>query len=207
MTTISELDNLTNDIEVAPPDQYVDGSLPDLLPEGTYDLLITDWEASTRDDGNGNKIPDGKSFILKVEVMGGEHDGHVVRNLRVWTTTYERKGVRVSGLGDLIRSLDPTATFSGVGGAATILQKAKDTRMPFRAKLQWEAFDNDWYVANGGTKDKTPENKVLRRTATVKGMKNFRQAADGSYLPEAEGPSGAILEARLVVDRYFPKRG
>lgn len=202
MTTLAELDTLTNDVEVAAPEEYVASSLPDLLPESTYNFLITEWDVSRNRD---TKEPDGKAVILNVIVADGDYAERQVRNLRVWTATYERRGVKVSGLGDLIRALDRTAHFRTIGEACAIIQKAQDTRTPFRAKIQWEAFDNDWFIAQGGQNlmSKSPEAKALRKAATIKGMRNFRQAPDGSYLPMVEGPSGNELEARISLDRYF----
>jgi hypothetical protein len=39
MTTATELDNLPTDIDVAGPEEYIEGG-PELVPEGTYDLLV-----------------------------------------------------------------------------------------------------------------------------------------------------------------------
>lgn len=202
MTTISELDNLALDIEVAEPTAYVDGNMPMLVPEGTYDLVITDWDVSRNRETNQ---PDGKAVVLNCKISGGEHDGKSVRNLRVWTAVFERNGVKVSGLGDLIRAIDDTARWGTLGEAGTILQKAADSRTPFRVKLVWEAFDRDFYADRGGESmvAKSPEQKALRKEATIKGMARFKQAPDGTYLPEVTGPSGNVIEARITIDRYI----
>lgn len=201
--TVSELDRLNADVAVAAPEAYVDGTLPMIVPEGMYDLVITEWDVSRNKE---TKAPDGKSFILQCTTTGEDGNPKPVRNLRVWTTTFQRNGVTVSGLGDLIRAIDDTATWHTIADAGRILQKAMDQRTPFRVKLTWEAFDLDYFNENGGgtMTRKSPEEKALRKLATIKGMQNFRQAPDGTYLPEVEGPSGAMLEARLVIDRYVP---
>ena len=204
MTTLSELDNITTeDIEVAPPAEYIDSSVTRPVPEGMYDLQITEWEPSRNRE---TKQPDGKAFVLNCKVVGGEQDGKFVRNLRIWTATYERNGVRVSGLGDLIRAIDDTAEWKTLADAGAILAKAQDQGTTFRAKLVWEAFDLDWYRDQGGDNlpNKSPEQKDLRKQATIKGMSKFRQAPDGTFLPEVEGPSGNMIEARISVDRYVP---
>lgn len=203
MTSLSELDNLvTDDIEVAPPSEYVDSNMS-ILPEGMYDFQITDWEPSRNRE---TKQPDGKAFVLTVKVVGGEQDGKIARNLRIWTATYLRNGARASGAGDLVRALDDTAEWKTYQDAAEIITKAVDTGATFRCKVSWEAFDLDWYRDNGGDtlEKKSPEEKALRKQATTKGMANFRQAPDGTFLPETEGPSGNMLEARLSIDRYVP---
>ena len=203
MTTLSELDNLDVDVEVAPPEEYIDSSMAQLVPEGMYDLSITEWDV-TRD--RETKQPDGKGFILHCKVVGGEQDGKTVRNLRVWTATYFRNGVKVSGLGDLIRGLDDQAEWTTLSEAGAVLQRAQDQGLTFRAKLSWEAFDNDWFTDKGGKAldRKSQQAKDLRKSCTIKGMGNFRQAPDGTFLPEVEGPSGNMLEARLGIDRVVP---
>jgi hypothetical protein len=202
MTSLSDLENLNIDVEVAPPAEYIDSNNT-IIPEGMYDLAITGWEASTNRE---TKQPDGKAFILNVRVVGGDQDGRTAKNLRVWTATYQRNGVTVSGLGDLIRAIDDSAEWKTLADAATILQRATDQGQTFRAKLKWEAFDLDWYRDQGGDAltPKSPEQKDLRKRASVLGMSNFRQAPDGTFLPEATGPSGNTLEARLSLDRYVP---
>lgn len=203
MTTLNDLQNLNINVEVAAPEEYVDGNMPSLVPEGRYDLMITDWDVSRNFE---TKQPDGKAFILQTQVVGGEHDGKAVRNLRVWTTTFERAGATVSGLGDLIRSIDDTARFTTLQDAAAIIQRAADQKTPFQVQLKWEAFDADYYNEKGGQSmvNKSAEQKALRKEATVKGMTNFRQAGDGTYLPEVEGPSGNTIEARVVINSYTP---
>jgi hypothetical protein len=201
MVTPSELDNLPDDVGVAPPEAYVDGSLPQLVPEGMYDLIVTAFDVSRARE---TKLPDGKALVLQAEVFGGEFDGRPVRNLRVWFTPFQRNGVMVSGVGDLIRAIDDTARWQTRGDAVALLQKAQDQRTPFRVKLIWEAFDRDYYADMGGETmgAKSPEQKALRKASTIRGMVNFKQAPDGTYLPEVEGPSSGVVEARLVIDRY-----
>lgn len=203
MLNLAELDNLNLDIATAPPEEYVDNSLPFVLPEGTYNFVITDVEPS-RD--RTTKIPDGKAFVLTLEVADGDYEGREVRNMRVWTTTYLRNGVKVSGLGDLIRAIDDTARWSTLADAASILSKACDQRTIFRSRVIWEAFDADWYEDQGGQNlvPKSPEQKELRKAATVKGMANFRQTPTGVILPVAIGPSGNEIEARVAFSSFYP---
>jgi hypothetical protein len=202
ITSLSELENLNVDVEVAPPAEYVDSGNT-LIPEGMYDLAITEWEPSTNRE---TKQPDGKAFVLSVRVVGGDQDGRTARNIRVWTTTYERNGAKASQLGDLIRAIDDSAEWSTYAEAAQILQRAMDQGLTFRAKLKWEAFDLDWYRDQGGDTltPKSKEQKDLRKQASVSGMANFRQAPDGTFLPEATGPSGNAIEARISLDRFVP---
>jgi hypothetical protein len=203
MLNLAELDNLNLDIATAPPEEYVDNSIPFVLPEGTYNFVITDVEPSRNRE---TKIPDGKAFVLTLQVADGDYEGREVRNMRVWTTTYLRNGVKVSGLGDLIRSIDDTARWSTLADAAAILSKACDQRTLFRSRVVWEAFDADWYEDQGGQNltPKSPEQKELRKAATVKGMAHFRQTPTGVVLPVAIGPSGNEIEARVAFASFYP---
>jgi hypothetical protein len=202
ITSLSELENLNVDVEVAPPAEYVDSG-NSIIPEGMYDLAITEWDVSTNRE---TKQPDGKAIILNVRVVGGDLDGRTARNIRVWTTVYERNGAKASQLGDLIRAIDDSVTWTTLAEAGSVIQRAKDQGQTFRAKLKWEAFDAEWFEDQGGkTMDKkSPEAKQLRKQATTAGMANFRQAPDGTFLPEAMGPSGNPLVARLSLDRFVP---
>lgn len=202
MVDINDLDAIPPlDIEVAPPEEYVSGSLPNLVPAGYYNLCITDWGWSR--NRQTNEI-DGKAAVLQLVVADGEHEGTAIRNIRVWTATFDRKGKRASGLGDLINAIDDHARWTNLQEATAILNKAMDERTIFRLRLDWEAFDMDFFNEQGGATmlRKSPEEKELRKKATVKGMANFKLAADGSYLPEVEGPSGAILEARYTIASF-----
>jgi hypothetical protein len=203
MVTPHELDFLEDDIEVAPPEEYADQTSGSVIPEGTYNLLLTDFDATRNYE---TKVPDGKGYVLHCVVADGPLEGRQVRNLRVWSAPYVRNGVKVSGLGDLIRAIDVTVPWKTREDVRQILQKAIDTKQTFRVKLLWTAFDTDHFNSNGGPmmERKSPEEKILRKESTVKYMKNFRQMPDGSFYPETVGPSGATLEARLEFGNFIP---
>lgn len=202
MVDMSMLEHLYTDIEVAPPSEYADSSTPNLLPEGTYDLILKDVKPIF--DRNNPDIF--KGFELVAQVLGGPQDGKVVNRLSVWAAPYFRNGIKVSGLGDFIRSIDATAEWKTPAEAGKILQMAKDRKMPFRVKLGWEAFDQSKFDREGGSslERKSPEEKALRKACTIKGMRNFKMAPDGSYIPEVEGSEeGEILEARLSINSFI----
>jgi hypothetical protein len=207
-------DKLSNvspeDIDVAAPSQYVDGGFG-LIPEATYDVLIKDFEPVFDDDGTFRK----RINLKKLEIIGVPSEDHrkllgrTITNLSVFTTTYLRNGVQVSGLGDLIRGIDDERPWSGLQEAVDIIQEAVDKQIPVQMKLAWGAFDKDGYDAEGGPQmvNKSPEQKELRKRASVRGMRNFRALPDGSYSTETTGPiSGSSIEARLELDRVISKR-
>jgi hypothetical protein len=204
--SVADLNTTGIDIEVAGPEDYVDGG-PDLLPEGTYDLLLKEYEiGKDREDPTKFK---GYVRIRRAVVTGGDQDGRYVNNLTIWATTYLRKGVKVSGLGDFCRGIDDTAnpTADGLDGVANLLDRAIDQMLPVRVKLTWQAWDRTGWEQQGGamlTKG-TPEYKELRKRCTVKGMRNFPMLPDGSHRTSIAGPiSNETLEAELTIDSVTP---
>jgi hypothetical protein len=198
------------DINVAAPSEYVDSGFG-LIPEATYDLLVKDFEPIFKDDGTFSK----RILIKSAEIAGvPEEDlkkylGRKVNNLAVFTTVYQRNGVPASGLGDLVRGIDDERSWTGLKEATDIIQEAVDKNTPIQMKLVWGAYDSKGFDAAGGKMlvSKSQEEKELRKKASVKGMRNFRQLPDGSYSPDVLGPlSGDMLEGRLEIDRVIPKK-
>lgn len=206
MNTISETIGSDFDISVAPPAEYVSNDTRQLLPEGTYDLLINEFEQDEDREGN----PRYAIHVQEAEVAEGEYAGRRVYNLRFFATPFQRNGVTVSQLGDFLAGIDDTADWSAgednderFANAMALVQKAKDQRIPVRMKLRWVAFDSDYYLTLEGASapNKSPEQKAARKAATIRGMHNFRTLPDGTVIPEAVGQLGTVLTARVEVDR------
>lgn len=200
----ADLNNLAADVNVSGPQDYVDNAGPGLLPEGWYTVELKGYEVVT-DPETGEFKKAINMTELKV-VSPDEFAGRSIRNLRIFTTTFERKGAIVSMLGDFLRGIDDTAEWQGLSGACELLQKAIDRNIPIRVKFVWEAFDWEGYRDEGGTNmvKKSPEEKELRKKATVKRMQNFPQNPDGTYRSSVVGPiSGESLEARLSVGQII----
>jgi len=201
MSDMSILESLRTDIAVAPPEDYADGGAPNLIPEGTYDLYVKSWEPIMDKDDKDLF----KGFNIQAEVADGDLAGRGTGRLAIWATPYLRNGVQVSQLGDFIRAIDSTAVWTTAADAARIIQMAVERKVPVRVKLGWEAFDNNYYEKQGGKrlKAKSPEQKLLRKECTVKGMAKFPKNPDGSYRAEIEGDEGEILEARLSINNFI----
>jgi len=205
MTTesVDLLDDLN--IDVATPEQYVDGgSTP--LPKGDYRLRLNEWRLAKNKAG---EIINPKNPIVELvdcEVAEGPHTGRKLMFQRVFTTPYERNGVTVSGFGDLIRAIDVTANWQGKEGF-TILDQARDQGRTFVARVDWEARDQDYeeqLLAGRQMRDlPKAEQKDIRKKSTIKGMNKFPKRADGSYDPVVKGPSGATLEARATIQGFI----
>lgn len=205
MTT--ELDLLDDlNIDVAAPEQYVDGgSMP--LPKGEYRLRLNEWRFAKKKDGT--MISPSKPIVelVECEVAEGPHTGRKVMFQRVFTTTYERNGVTVSGFGDLIRAIDVNANWQGKEGF-TILDQARDQGRTFVVKGDWEAEDRDYRDQLLGNRDiKTlskEEQKTLRKQTTIRGMNKWPRRADGTPDPTIKHPqSGNTLEARFVITEFI----
>jgi hypothetical protein len=195
------------DVAVAAPSQYIDGGIG-LVPEATYDLVVKDFEPVFDDDGIFRK----RITLKSLEIVGVPDEdlkkylNRKVTNLAIFTTTYQRSGVTVSGLGDLIRGIDYTKEWKSLKDASDIIQEAIDRFVAIQMKIIWGAYDAKGFDAAGGKAmvDKSPEQKELRKKATVKGMRNFRPLPDTTYAPEVAGPlSGEMLEGRLEIDRVI----
>jgi hypothetical protein len=203
-----DLNSLNADINVSDPSEYVDNAGPGLLPEDWYTLNLRKYDVVTDPDTGAFK----NAFnMAELVVADGPMAGRVVRNIRIFATTFKRKTssgaeATVSMLGDFLRGIDDQAEWSGVAGACAILDKAIDQNTPIRIKLNWEAFDWEGYRDEGGQKltKKSPEEKELRKKATIKKMANFPVNAAGVHQSKVVGPlSGEPIEARLVVDRVI----
>lgn len=195
-------------VAVASPSEYIDGGIG-LIPEATYDFLIKDFEPVFKDDGTFAK----RVSLKSLEIVGVPDEdlkkylGRKVSNLTVFTTTYQRASTTVSGLGDLIRGVDDKREWKSLKDAVDIIQEASDRNTPVQIKVVWGAYDAKGFEAAGGKAmiEKSPEQKELRKKASVKGMRNFRKLPDETYAPEVPGPlSGEMLEARLEIDRVIP---
>lgn len=203
---VSDLAHLNVDIDVAGPQDYVDNAGPGLLPEGTYNLHLVEYEV-----GLDPVTGDFRNYInmRRMRVADGDFQNRYADNLRVWTTPFQRNGIRVSMLGDFLRGIDSGREWSGLDGAADVLNYAIDQKVPIRIKLIWEAFDRAGFEQLGGLRlqRKSPEEKALRKQCTVKGMKLFPQLPDGSFRPTTiSAITGEVLEARLSIDRVYPSK-
>lgn len=190
------------DIDVAPPSDYVDSG-GSLLPEGTYQVRIVEFEPDFDDGGIFRKSINFKQLIVVgvTDEALTPYLGRKIMNVRTWTTTYLRNGVKVSGLGDFVRGVTLDA-WTGLEGATRILQEAADKQTPIQIRFIWSAYDKEGFEAAGGKKTEkgSQEEKEIRKRCSVKGMRNFRQLPDGAYFPEVAGPvSGALLDGRLEI--------
>lgn len=205
LNELNLLDDL--DIETAPAGEYKDPTGPSPLPAGKYRFRLLDWEFDKDREGN-LRNPRQPGVVLTLEVADGDYAGRKVRFLRVRSAPFERNGVKVSQLGDLIRAFDAHNTYRGKAKFEA-LSRWQAEGATFEAKVDWRGFDIDHY-RNLLNESDDPNDRMAKRragdAATIKGMRKFPQRADGSYEPVTEGPSGAEVKAELdIVDFVIRK--
>lgn len=212
-----EIGNLDTsvDITVASPEDYAENT-PAPIPQGTYSFRIVDVDRDRDQQGNIRNTKDGFPVInLKsLEVVEGPFAGRKVTFNRVYSTPFQRKAnrngqeveVTVSGLGDLIRSIDRTFSFASIHDAMDRLIRARDLKEAFKASVKYEAFDKEYYDAQAAIRGiaqgdyTSPEAKQLRKEATLSGRKGFPNGHT------AVGPSGRLLEGRVVISSFIPQK-
>lgn len=204
LNELNLLDDL--DIETAPAGEYKDPSGPSPLPAGKYRFRLLDWEFDKDRDGN-MRNPRQPGVVLTLEVADGDYSGRKVRFLRVRSAPFERNGVRVSQLGDLIRAFDSTNSYTGKAKFEA-LARWQAAGATFEAKVDWRGFDMDHYknvLSEEGfaADDKSQEARMAKRkagdAATIKGMRKFPTRANGTHEPTVEGPSGGDVKAELEI--------
>jgi hypothetical protein len=206
---LNDLD-LNVDISVADPEEYADNARP-TFPMGTHTFAITNFDLDRDQDGKPKLTKSGLPIVLlkSLKAVDGDAAGRFLGFQRIYTTTYTRKNregkeVKVSQLGDLIRALDKTAPTTTVQDAMNFLERARDMGLTFKAKVNWEAFDKDYYDQlcrdRGITDSYSPEAKQARKEATLSGKKGFPEG------PTAIGPSGKTLTAQARLSDFYPSR-
>ena len=205
---------LTDDLDCS----YTPGATPlqgnpAPLRAGNYRLRITDLKPRMRD--NVPVMTDGKYPVLtinSVEILEPEDKaGKKISNL--WhdlrTKPFNRNGVLVSPLADLLAAYDQTQGWHGLSEGRDLLAQFIADNRSFRCQLNWTAYDKAYadaqFLARGGANNCDPATvKAIYAGARVRGMKNFPLNKDGSFNHVWVGPSWTPIEARLEITRFFP---
>jgi hypothetical protein len=204
------------DIGLGSEGEYQDSLPPAPVKAGNYVLKIVNLGASKNKAGEAVMTEkDGKKFpvlnysaeiVEPVEVAGRR----AVSFQSIFTVPFNRNGYTASALVDIIRAFDATQLPRTVGQQIETLKGLAETGT-FRAAIDWEAYDADYFTSQvsareaDGTKLTKDQKNALRKEATVKGMRRFKQNPDGTYAPIVVHPkSGNTLEAKAVVTRYIP---
>jgi hypothetical protein len=201
MSYLDDLKGIPTDdeINVTDPEHYPDAT-SNILPEGTYTIVLTKFSLVTDEDHTFKNAVDIEGTV--VAAADPKALGRRTGRLRIWTTTFERNGATVSGFADFIRGISDAESWGGLAGGCALLARAVDQALPIQVRLGWEAFDATGYESLGGRamKPKSDAQKDARKKCTIKGMKLFPTFPDGSHQPSVPGPvSGETIDARIVL--------
>lgn len=198
-----------------PTDQHQEALPPAPIPEGNYRLRVEKMSIDKDKEGNV-RLSQGKwpAVVLeKIAVVEGEHADRTAATFqRVYSVPFVRGGGTIpnaSGLTDLLRAYDQTLSLTNVSDIIEALERFVAEGATFRGQVRWTAYDKDAAdaeFARLGVTTKTASKeqfKQVRKIAEIRGMKKFPKAANGSYLPVMEGPSGATVEAKGEVSNFY----
>lgn len=209
-TDISDLD-LTVDISVSGPEDYVDTGTQAPLPIGSYTMRLLDWGFEPAKEKGKPPV-----VVLKqIEIAEGPLEGKRLTFQRVYATPFTRKNPitgdeeKASGLADLIRSFDRTFDTKNmtIEDVKAFLTTQVEQRNTFKGKVDREGFDTDFWNAEcqkrGISKGdyRSLASKELQKLATLKGKTFYGDAAI------ATNPhSGNRVEARNRLTNLYPSR-
>lgn len=208
---LDEILNLTDDLEIdtAAPTEYAEANAAptfskEPLPDSVYVGKITSAEFDKDRTTGALRTPETPVLLLTVEVTEGPFRGKRLSFQRVYSKTYERKGVRVSGLGDLLYAINAHDVPTVAREKFMRVHQAVENQTPVRFKTITRAFDKRFFDDGGGqhmTKG-TTDYKNLQNSATVKGFARFTKSADNRLV--TRGPSGEEIEGRAEINTWIP---
>lgn len=201
------------DIKLEDASEYQDQTGPAPLQPGNYRFRVV--EGGRRKNQDGEPIDDhgfpqvqlSKLVVVEPEELAGRE----VYPFQSYTLRPVQGGARKGTVPavDLLRGFDDTLTFSNGKDALRQLAEQFEAGKTFVAGTNWEAKDSDFIKEaadeNGGDLNDMDddERRSLFKKAIIRGQKKFPKA-NGVYIPEIEGPSGATLQARVKLTRIYP---
>ena len=217
---------VADDLSVAvDPETYKDVQPPMPITRGAYGVRIDpDTCNLVRYGENHDKagelvLQDGLYPLLQVGMLEVVEGVETARKLPLFQTIRIKPRLRkdfnggedqqVSDLGELIRSGDATAKFSGWKEGLAILQSLIAQGTVFYFKLDWEAVDQKAIreeVEELKTSSEDPRDAETRKainqvykTYTRRGQSKFKAANGDGYVPFMDGKDGSRIAARTVV--------
>lgn len=205
---IAEIMGLIDDLDIDTADassyETASGGLNmSPIPDDTYVGRILSADFDKDKDGN-YRTPETPVLIMNVEITEGPWKGRRLGFQRVYSKTYERRGVRVSGLGDLLYAINAHSVPTGSREKFMAVQRAVEAGTEIRFRTITRAFDKRYFEDQGGqhmTKG-SPAYKTLQNESTVKGFKKFTPTSDNRLV--AKGPSGQEVEGRAEINTWLP---
>jgi hypothetical protein len=201
------------DVTLADAKDYQDQTGPAPIAPGAFRLRVE--EGGLRKDSEGNLILD-KGYpqvqLNKLTVVEPEEfAGKVIFPFQNYSLKPVTGGNRKGSIPvvDLLRGFDDTLTFASGKEAIQLLVEQIAQGNTFVGGTNWIAKDSEaiktFIEENGGDLDDVDaeEKKKFFNAAIIRGQKRFPKV-NGFYVPEIEGPSGDVLQARVSITRVYP---
>lgn len=231
MTKTFNIDDvqILDDLDVSvDQNDYVERQEPLPLTKGKYGVRIKSFDLRRVRDSEELQLQDGKYPIITLQMLeiadAGTETAMVGRQVAlyqdIYTKPFERQDrasggtVLVNSLGDLVRSADPSASFSGLKEGISLLQSLVAQGAVFYFDMDWIARDNGASReaieeletrANQNGEDlnsaavRAARNEVYKKF-TRRGMKNFKNEA-GVIVPFILSTTGDEIPARVEIVR------
>lgn len=212
-----------DDLSIAvDPDTYQDQTNPPPPLPGNYRFVVLGNVEARKDKAGKPLVTDGKFPILTIQRVRIVEPTEATKEFGLFhdirTKPFDRFGTVVSDLGDIIRSMDQTRGWSGLREGVTLLEEMVGQSIPFAAQLAWGAYDGAFVeqafdelgISKGSEKaalasgqiSKDVYNGIYKKARL--GTKDFKPNGKGGLIPVCVGPSGASLEARPQIRKFFP---
>jgi len=211
---------LGDDLDVAiDPETYVDQQSPAPPVAGNYNFRIK--KLGVRKNKEGEPVlTDDRWPIYVLEMVDIVEPESLARGVGLFqdlkTKPFERNGVAVMEVGDLIRAIDQSRSLRGLEAIDEALAEFVGTEATFRGYLDWSAYDSAFVkaalaeagltgqrYASMSDSDKKVASDIYKK-AKLSGMKKFPKLANGRHSHIWTGPSGESIEARPRITRFYP---
>lgn len=202
------------DVSLADAADYQDQTGPAPLAPGAFRLRVD--EGGLRRNEAGDLILDHgypQVQLNKLTVVEPEEfAGKVIYPFQTYSLKPVAGGNRKGSIPvvDLLRGFDDRLTFASGKEAIQLLTEQIAEGKTFIGGTNWIAKDSEAIKAfideNGGDLDDVDqeEKKKFFASAIIRGQKRFPKDGNGGYVPEIEGPSKDMLQARVSITRVYP---
>lgn len=202
-------------VSLADASTYADETGPAPLTPGNYGLKVVDGGLSRNKEGE-LILDHGYPVVVlkKLTVVDPVNENGYAKDIypfQKYSTRPVQGGKRQGSIPavDLLRGFDDTLVFTSGKELLTLLGEKFESGATFRASTNWGGKDSDaiknFIEENGGDLEAVDaeEKRKFFKTVIFRGQKSF-PSKNGIYIPELAGPSGAVVQARVVLGRIYP---
>lgn len=214
---------IVDDLNVSvDPDTYQDAGNPPPPPAGNYKIMVDKWAIRRTQDGevildnNENGTPAFPRIVLEmVKIVEpfpfNDRKVGIYQDFR--TKPFNREGSLATNLGDMVRALDATRSFSGLKQGLEVFDELVQTN-PMSVYADWVWYDSEFVTAKMDEEfdgrnygELSPDEKKLAggiyNAAKLQGMKR-NKLPNGKYSHIWTNPaSGNKVEARWKIVKFM----